>query len=394
MRIVLFTHPTFLTSTSMPLFAQMIISGMRSRGHSVQVWSPRSIASRFARGASARKWLGYIDQFVFFPRWVRRALTRQTEPTLYVFADQALGPWVPLVADRPHVVHCHDFLALRSALGEFGQNRVSATGRIYQRYIRRGFRQARRFIAVSESTRRDLHCFVPTSAAHSSVVYNGFNHPFKPMATPEAMVLLADQTTAVLADGFVLHVGGNQWYKNRAGVLQIYAAYVAQCDAPLPLPLLLMGAPPTPTLTALADRAKAAGGAVHFIVRPPTEVIEAAYSLARVLLFPSVAEGFGWPIIEAQACGCPVLTTAEAPMTEAGGEVAVYIPRMPEVDSDAQWAWADGCARELQRSLDTSPAMRASRREAGMVRSQQFDAQNTIAQYEAIYFDTLNRRPA
>ncbi|MBC8009252.1 MAG: glycosyltransferase, partial [Burkholderiales bacterium] len=52
--------------------------------------------------------------------------------------------------------------------------------------------------------------------------------------------------------------------------------------------------------------------------------LEALYNLAEGLLFPSLAEGFGWPVAEAQACGCPVFASERAPITEVGGSHAVY----------------------------------------------------------------------
>ena len=55
------------------------------------------------------------------------------------------------------------------------------------------------------------------------------------------------------------------------------------------------------------------------------EDLRALYSKATALLFPSLREGFGWPIIEAQACGCPVFTSDRVPMTEVGGDAAIYL---------------------------------------------------------------------
>ena len=52
--------------------------------------------------------------------------------------------------------------------------------------------------------------------------------------------------------------------------------------------------------------------------------LQALYSLATALLYPSWQEGFGWPIIEAQSCGCPVFTSNRAPMTEVASTAAVY----------------------------------------------------------------------
>src|SRR5258707_6114071 len=156
------------------------------------------------------------------------ALKSFSAATLFVFCDQALGPWVPLVKSRPHVVHAHDLLALRSALGDIPENPTSFTGRIYQRYIRRGFRQARHFISASKKTRDDLHRCGQVAATSSDVVYNGLNFPYEPMARHEAQEVLRTAGFPESPGGVLLHIGGNQWYKNQAGVISIYAQYVAR----------------------------------------------------------------------------------------------------------------------------------------------------------------------
>jgi glycosyltransferase involved in cell wall biosynthesis len=63
---------------------------------------------------------------------------------------------------------------------------------------------------------------------------------------------------------------------------------------------------------------------VHVVVGATNAELEALYSLAAGLVFPSLAEGFGWPVAEAQACGCPVFTSDRAPLPEVGGDAAVY----------------------------------------------------------------------
>jgi glycosyltransferase involved in cell wall biosynthesis len=65
-------------------------------------------------------------------------------------------------------------------------------------------------------------------------------------------------------------------------------------------------------------------GAVVELVRPTDSQVHALYSLAEALLFPSKVEGFGLPILEAQACGCPVFASDRAPLPEVGGNGAVY----------------------------------------------------------------------
>ena len=149
MNIVIFSHPAFLKPQSMPRFANMLKTAYEQRGHIVSMWSPQACIYNLLPQGAYSKWAGYIDQYILFPRWVRKQLKKQSAGTLYVFADQALGPWVPLVKHLPNVVHVHDLLALRSALGYIPENPTSLTGKLYQRYIRRGFKQAKHFTYVN-----------------------------------------------------------------------------------------------------------------------------------------------------------------------------------------------------------------------------------------------------
>jgi hypothetical protein len=77
----------------------------------------------------------------------------------------------------------------------------------------------------------------------------------------------------------------------------------------------------------MAELARASGVFEQIVVVRDVSHDElcALYASAVALLFPSLQEGFGWPVIEAQACGCPVFTSDLAPMNEIGGEGAVYV---------------------------------------------------------------------
>jgi glycosyltransferase involved in cell wall biosynthesis len=68
-------------------------------------------------------------------------------------------------------------------------------------------------------------------------------------------------------------------------------------------------------------------------VEVSNEQLRALYSSAEALLFPSLQEGFGWPVVEAQACGCPVVTTNRPPMNDVGGPAAIYIDPANPVDA-------------------------------------------------------------
>jgi len=364
----------------MPRFAMMLQSAFAARGHSVTLWKPQPRLFKWFAGTQFAKWAGYVDQYVIFPWSVRRGLRGCTAQTLFVFCDQALGPWVPLVKDRPHVVHAHDLLALRSALGDIPENPTGFTGRIYQRYIRRGFRQARNFISISHKTRADLHRFGGVNPALSEVVHNGLNFPYQPMDRPAASKVLRDAQMSAPDDGMLLNVGGSQWYKNQRGVISIYADYVQAEDNPLPL--WCIGPPPN---AEIAEQLARVGkkGEVRFYQNLDNLTLQAVYSRARALLFPSLAEGFGWPLIEAQACGCPVITTDEAPMNEIGGDAAVYLPRLKMGDDLRAWS-AHGAA--VLRDLLSLPLEQQQQRfERGRAWANKFDPDVSIKEYLAIY---------
>ena len=380
MRIVLFTHPPFMASQSMPRFARMLQLAYQERSHEVHLWAPRPLVHRWVPAGRLSKWAGYIDQYLLFPLWVRRAMARQPADTLFVMADQALGPWVPLVKHRPHVVHVHDLLALRSALGEVPQNPTGFTGRVYQRYIRWGFAQARHFICISQRTRSDLESVGGVAPDSAEVVYNGLNQRFAPTPPARARSLLRAAGMPVPDDGLLLHVSGNQWYKNVTGILRIYARYAA--GQAYPLPLWLVGVPQTEAVRA-ALASVPPQGKVHFLYGIDHALLQAAYSLARAFLFPSLAEGFGWPIVEAQACGCPVITTDDSPMNEIGGPHTVYLPLLGP--DDDRKAWAAQGADALNTLLNESAQAASERAAACVAWSRRFDADHAIEQYLQVY---------
>ena len=146
MRLVFFTHPQFMKSQSMPRFASLLSTGMQKLGHEIELWFPKPVFYSLPAPGFIKKWLGYIDQYVVFPLKVKQKIKKEAADTLFVFTDQALGPWVPLVKHRPHVIHCHDFLAQRSALGEILENPTGLTGKLYQKFIFRGYSQGENFI--------------------------------------------------------------------------------------------------------------------------------------------------------------------------------------------------------------------------------------------------------
>jgi glycosyltransferase involved in cell wall biosynthesis len=384
MKIVLIGHPLSLGSQSMPRFSEMLEAGMKARGHSVKVWNPSLNLFRLPVGRF-KKWLGYIDQYIIFPIVLKNRIRNSPPDTLYVVTDHALGPYVPFIADKPHVIHCHDFLAQRSALGEIKENPTSLTGRKYQSFIRRGYSKGRNFISVSVKTKEDLEEFLPHKPELSAMIYNGVNEAFVPLSVSESRATLGKQFGLDLNSGYLLHVGGNQWYKNRVGVITIYNQWRDLYHSALPL--VLVGQKPSPDLLDKYNKSPYRDD-IHFQSKVDDRSICLAYAGASAFLFPSLAEGFGWPIAEAMASGTLVLTTNEAPMTEVAGDAAFLVDRMP-AERTSQSEWATRAAAVLQRSLTLTHEEKQDAIEKGLKNASRFNLEKALNEIDAIYHQIL-----
>lgn len=380
MNIVFFLHPDFLGHQSMPRFANILVNGMKKRGHQVEVWAPKARISVLPAPNILKKWLGYIDQYVIFPVIVKNKLKSVHKNTLFVFTDNALGPWVPLVSNRPHVIHCHDFLAQRSAFEGINENKTGLTGKLYQKLIRNGYTQGKYFISVSKKTQSDLHRFLITSPKLTEVVYNAMNRSFAPQQIEATRINLSREVGIDLSDGYILHIGGNQWYKNRLGIIEIYNALRSQYSSRPPL--VLIGTKPNELIKRLSI-ASPYQKDIHFLSDCSDETVKNAYAGASVLLYPSLDEGFGWPIAEAMASGCPVVTTNEPPMTEVGNSAGFYIPKRP-ANSDPL-IWASEAAKVVYHVLSLSPLERNKIIEQGLENVKRFDQTKMLDTIEPIY---------
>ncbi|MEO7535567.1 MAG: glycosyltransferase family 1 protein, partial [Ferruginibacter sp.] len=233
----------------------------------------------------------------------------------------------------------------------------------------------------SENTRNDLQRFLSTRPVISEVVYNGLNQQFKPGDPAEARILLTRQCGIELNGGYILHVGGNQWYKNRRGIVEIYDALRSKNNTSLPL--LLIGKNPDAELASMIASSDFKTD-IYCLSNINDEAIKLAYKGATVFLFPSLAEGFGWPIAEAMASGCPVITTDEAPMTEVSGDAGFLIARRP-FDDEKIKTWAEESAEIVNQVINLSPQERARVIESGIINARRFNTQESLEKIEAIY---------
>lgn len=390
MKIVLFTHPTFLAHQSMPRFAKMIEKGMLQKGHELIVWNPKAFFVKLAFNKPfLEKWLGYIDQYVVFPIIVKLRLVNCSKNTLFVFADNALGPWVPLVRKRYHVIHCHDFLAQQSAFGLLPENKIGITGKYYQKFIRWGYSKAENFISISIKTQTDLHFFLTKPPKISKVVYNGLNQNFEPAKSKiELRELLTNKFNIDLSKGYILHVGGNAFYKNKLGVLEIYDQWAKDYKANVPL--ILVGEPPTEELISFKEKS-IVSKSIYFITNIEDLQLQQFYQGASVMVFPSLYEGFGWPIVEAMASGSLVITTDEDPMKEVAADAGFYIPKKI-FNSEEIVKWKSLAAKELEKVMQLTPEQNMIAIQYSILRSKEFSAEDFVDSIEKIYKQILSNK--
>jgi glycosyltransferase involved in cell wall biosynthesis len=320
MKVVLVGNYANDEQQSMQRFTASLERGLTEAGHEVRTLRPRSVVGRLSpswRGIG--KWLGYVDKFGIFPRDLKASL--KWADVVHI-CDQASSIYTKDIGYFPHIVTCHDVLAIRSAMGEIPHVRTRWSGKLLQRAILNGLNRAQHIVCVSEATRSDLIRIAKISDQDISLVYNSLNYPYSRMEDPELAIRL-HKLRIDPSESFLLHVGGNQWYKNRLGVLRIFA-HLRKLTPYSQLKLVMVGKPWTEemrryiTVNGLSD----VSIELHNI---ENEDLRALYSKATLMLFPSLQEGFGWPIIEAQACGCPVVTSNRPPMNEIGGSGAIYI---------------------------------------------------------------------
>jgi len=345
MKILLIGNYENNRQESMQRFVEMLRHGLIEAGCDVHRIQPEPVMGRLIPGEDGLgKWLGYIDRFVLFSTQFRDQV--QWADVVHI-CDQSNSVYVPWLKGKPNVVTCHDMMAIRSALGEIPQNPTRWSGRVFQHWILSRLRQAQRVVCVSEQTRVEFLRVANLPQERVTVTPNALNYRYRPMESEAAEDRL-DGLGLAGERPFLLHVGGNEWYKNREGVLRIFH-HLVKLPGYEQHRLFMAGKPWTLRMRNYVEEMGLVGR-IKELVEVSNEHLQALYSTAEALIFPSLQEGFGWPIIEAQACGCPVVTTNRAPMTDVGGDAAVYIDPANEMAAACTIAASLKCQQALRKS--------------------------------------------
>lgn len=231
--------------------------------------------------------------------------------------------------------------------------------------------RARKAITVSEFSARELVELYGLKREHIRVIPNGVSEDFVPRRDDPAMAELRKRI-GLTAEHYVLFIGGADPRKNHQIFLEAAEMVRKKLGSRM---LILVGSPihpfgnyeETARRRSLTEKVLCPG-------RLSTNDLQLLYSSTDLFVFPSLYEGFGMPVLEAMACGAPVLTSNSTALAEVAGDAAVL--------ADSRDARALGEA--MIRVLEDEP-LRAALKVKGFDRAKQFSWEQAATKTIALY---------
>ncbi|MFQ5805266.1 MAG: glycosyltransferase family 4 protein [Phycisphaerae bacterium] len=275
--------------------------------------------------------------------------------------------WCPV----PFVVTVHDLIPL-TVPGE----QPERSRRAFERGVARAVRSAAHIISPSKATRDELHRIFDVTPERITVIPwapdQGITraHGGRASAESPGTAARAEIERVRIRHGlngaWLLNFSGSSPRKNAAGLMDAFARLSP--DARRGVQLVLVGCEPASVRAALEARSQRLGvrASCRFLGFVPHEDLPGLLCGARGLLMPSLCEGFGAPILDAFACGAPVLTSKLSSMPEVAGDAAVYC------DPHSAASIAEG----IIQLLDQTIAQRLKR--AGVERLRSFSWERTV----------------
>lgn len=243
-------------------------------------------------------------------------LLKQLQPDVVHFTNGM----VPLASPVPTVVTIHDM-----SLTMYPRYHPARRVLLNRPLVDLAARRADAIITVSQSAKRDIMRLYGLSADRVHVVHEAAAPTFRPVR--DLQRLAAVRRRYGLADRFILYVGTIEPRKNLPKLIEGFARRHASGD----LPHQLVCAGPYGWLSGdienQIERLRIEH-ALRFTGYVPFDDLPALYTLAEMFVFPSLYEGFGLPVIEAMACGTPVVTGHVAALTEVAGGAVEHVERL------------------------------------------------------------------
>lgn len=253
---------------------------------------------------------------------------------------------------RPQVITIHDAYEVKSPERFSLKKRLCMRSVIFFSGI-----FAKRIIAVSENTKKDILENYPFSKAKVCEIYSGCNFP-----------VITEGATVYPKDEYLLFVGTIEPGKNLVTLLKALELVLKEKE----LRLKVVGAKQWKQSEEIS---KHFNEHVDFLERISDEELVGLYRHAKCLVFPSLYEGFGFPVVEAMANGCPVIAADNSAIPEAGGDAAIYVNALDHT------TFADAIL-ELCKENEVQVK---SRIKDGLLQASRFDWRKTAQQVFEVY---------
>jgi glycosyltransferase involved in cell wall biosynthesis len=278
---------------------------------------------------------------------------------------------LPPTGRTPAILTVHDLSFLR--LPQFF---VSGFREFLEKAVSRAVKRARHVLADSECTRRDLMELMGVEPERVSVLYPGVESRFQPVRDAETLNWVRNRYQ--LPGRFVLGLSTLQPRKNFEGLIEAFSLLLAaRGGEPEIADLdLVIGGGRGWMYEGLSSKVERLGlvERIHFVGFVGDDDLPALYSLASAFAFPTWYEGFGLPVLEAMACGTPVVAADNSSLPEVVGEAGLL------VDAADPGALAEALARLL-----TDPGLEAQLATAGRRQARRFTWEGAARQLLELY---------
>ncbi len=285
---------------------------------------------------------------------------------------------LPIASPVPTVVTIHD-MSLRLYPRYHPARRVLLNAPLVDLAARR----ADAIVTVSETAKRDIVRLYKLDPERVHVVHEAAAPAFRPVTNQDELDRVRCRYR--LADRIVLYVGTIEPRKNLPKLIEAFASRKRAGDLPHHLVCVGPYGWLSRGLEDLIHRTRVSH-AIQFTGYVPFEDLPALYSLAELFVYPSMYEGFGLPVIEAMACGTPVITGRAAALAEVGSDAVEQVERL---DVDALGEAMARLARDSTRRAELSQRALARARQFSWERA----AQETLDVYRAVARPAAHRRP-
>lgn len=347
-------------------YSRNLLRQFAAMGLEVVVFCEDDQKDTIPRGGSFTLVSANMDPLAPLARGAFRALVRESK----VDVLHVPSPWAPTPLTVPLVSTMHDVTPFL-----YPGSMPAVLRMRYRRQLGDTLRESRRVITVSQILFSTLSVYARVDPAKVRVIHNGVSERFAPQTDPA--VLAAARRRYSLPESFALWAGDFRPEKNVMFLIDAWARLQRRL-ADLPA-LVLAGAHKIDYRRLAHEVAKR--GLSHRVLFPGfigDEDLPAVYSAATVFVFPSLAEGFGLPPLEAMACGTPCVVSNSSSLPEVTGSAALLF------DPTSLEAF-EGC---MTRVL-TDPELYEDLRQAGLRRAALFSWRRSAEETLEVYHDAL-----